>query len=154
MTFVTSLAIAAVAAWPSIIGLTAIFAAAVSDVSPLSLYKNKLKKDKLKFIHLKNNKDIIKEISFFKKKRPRIVIGFAAETNDHVKNANKKLIDKNCDAIVLNKINNKNRIFGPDFNQISFITKNHNLNFKKMSKTNVAKKILEQISKLKIAYND
>ncbi len=83
-----------------------------------------------------------------KKKRPKIVVGFAAETNNHIKNARKKLLNKHCDAIILNKINKKNTVFGSDFNQISFITKKNNLNFKKMSKTNVAKKIIKEIQKL------
>tara|TARA_X000000368_G_C22993808_1_gene695639 strand:- start:46 stop:1212 length:1167 start_codon:yes stop_codon:yes gene_type:complete len=126
----------------------AIFAAAVSDVSPKKFSINKIKKDEFKSIDLINNKDIIKEVSFLKKKRPKIVIGFAAETNNSIKNAKKKLFSKNCDAIILNKINKKNTVFGSDLNQISFITKKNNLKFKKMSKTNVAKKIIEEIQKL------
>ncbi len=126
----------------------AIFAAAVSDVSPKKFSINKIKKDEFKSIDLINNKDIIKEVSFLKKKRPKIVIGFAAETNNSIKNAKKKLFSKNCDAIILNKIDKKNTVFGSDLNQISFITKKNNLKFKKMSKTNVAKKIIEEIQKL------
>ena len=126
----------------------AIFAAAVSDVSPKKFSINKIKKDEFKSIDLINNKDIIKEVSFLKKKRPKIVIGFAAETNNSIKNAKKKLFSKNCDAIILNKINKKNTVFGSDLNQISFITKKNNLKFKKMSKTNVAKKIIQEIQKL------
>tara|TARA_Y100001970_G_C14240591_1_gene864680 strand:- start:2021 stop:3184 length:1164 start_codon:yes stop_codon:yes gene_type:complete len=125
----------------------AIFAAAVSDVSPKKFSQIKIKKNKLNFIDLVNNKDIVKEISCSKKLRPKIVIGFAAETNNHFKNASAKLFNKKCDAIILNKINN-NMVFGSDYNQISFITKKERLNFKKMSKTNVAKKIVDQIRKL------
>ena len=126
----------------------AIFAAAVSDVSPKKVSIKKIKKNNFKSIDLTTTKDIIKEISLLKKKRPKIVVGFAAETNNHIRNARKKLLSKNCDAIILNKINKKNTVFGSDFNQISFITKKNNLNFKKMSKTNVAKKIIKEIQKL------
>ena len=57
----------------------------------------------------------------------------------------KKLIDKNCDMIVYNKINDKNRVFGSDYNKISIITKDQIKNFKKMTKVNCAKEIIKYI---------
>ena len=57
----------------------------------------------------------------------------------------KKLVDKNCDMIVYNKIDDKNKVFDSDYNRISIITKNKIKNFKKMTKVNCAKQIIEQI---------
>ena len=83
-----------------------------------------------------------------KKNRPNVVIGFAAETNNYINNARKKLIDKKCDAIIVNKIDKNNKVFGSDLNKVSFITKKTIKNFKKTSKTNIAKKTIELINSL------
>ena len=58
----------------------------------------------------------------------------------------KKLIDKNCDMIVYNKINNKNKVFDSDYNKISIITKNQIKNYKKMTKVNCANEIIKNIN--------
>ena len=126
----------------------AIFTAAVSDVSPNKDFKRKIKKENLKNIILKKNKDILHEISSLKKNRPKVIIGFAAETNNHIKNARKKLLKKKCDAIVVNKIDKNNQVFGSDLNKVSFITKKTTLNFNKTSKINVAKKMIQLIYEL------
>ena len=126
----------------------AIFAAAVSDLTPLNKSKNKIKKDDLKIIKLKKNKDILKEVSHLKKNRPRVIVGFAAETRDHISNARKKLFEKKCDAIIVNKINKYNDVFNSDFNKVTFITKKKKIDFKKMSKIKVAKHIVELIEKM------
>ena len=126
----------------------AIFAAAVSDLTPLNKSKNKIKKDDLQIIKLKKNKDILKEVSHLKKNRPGVIIGFAAETRDHISNARKKLFEKKCDAIIVNKINKYNDVFNSDFNKVTFITKKKKVDFKKMSKIKVAKHIVELIEKM------
>ena len=126
----------------------AIFTAAVSDVSPKNFFNIKRKKENFKKINLKINKDILYKTASLKKNRPKIVIGFAAETTDPIKNARIKLIKKKCDAIVVNKIDKRNKVFGSDMNKISIITKDKILNFKKTSKTNVAKNITTFINKI------
>ena len=126
----------------------AIFAAAVSDFTPLNKSKNKIKKNDLKIIKLKKNKDIIKEVSHLKKNRPRVIIGFAAETRNHISNARKKLFEKKCDAIIVNKIDKYNDVFNSDYNKVTFITKKKKIDFKKMSKIKVAKHIVELIEKM------
>jgi phosphopantothenoylcysteine decarboxylase/phosphopantothenate--cysteine ligase len=126
----------------------AIFTAAVADASPKKFSKVKIKKENYKTINLKKNKDILYEVSSSKKNRPKIVIGFAAETTNHIKNGKNKLIKKNCDAIIVNKIDNKNKVFGSNMNKISIITKNQVVNFKKTTKTNIAKKIIKLIHEL------
>ena len=126
----------------------AIFAAAVSDFTPLKKSKNKIKKNDLQIIKLKKNKDIIKEISHRKKNRPRVIVGFAAETKNHISNARKKLFEKNCDAIIVNKIDKNNDVFNSDFNKVTFITNKKKIDFKKMSKIKIARHIVELIEKM------
>ena len=126
----------------------AIFAAAVSDASPNNTFIQKIKKENLKNITLKKNKDILYQISTLKKNRPKIVIGFAAETNNHIMNARKKLLEKKCDAIIVNKIDKKNQVFNSEMNKVSFISKKLTLHFQKTSKIIVAKKMIELINKL------
>ena len=128
----------------------AIFTAAVVDCSPKYFSKTKIKAQKFKKINLKKNKDILLETSSLKKNRPKIIIGFAAETTNHLKNAKIKLIKKKCDAIVVNKIYKKNKVFGSDMNEISIVSKEKILNFKKTSKSNVAKKIIKFIHEISI----
>ncbi len=79
-------------------------------------------------------------ISNLKKNRPKIVCGFAAETNSLINNARKKLINKNCDFIFANKISNKFNPMGGDFNKISVIGKNNQKNWGKMTKKMIAEK--------------
>ena len=96
----------------------AIFTAAVSDIKPKKIIKHKIKKEKFKKISLINNADIVKKICSSKKLRPQLVIGFAAETENLISNATKKIKDKGCDWIVGNEVNKNNKVFGSDFNKI------------------------------------
>ena len=121
-----------------------IFTAAVSDFKNKNISKSKIKKNKNLNIDLINNIDVLEKIGKNKKQRPKYLVGFAAETGG-VNYAKKKLIDKNCDMIVYNKINDKNRVFGSDYNKISIITKDQIKNFKKMTKVNCAKEIIKYI---------
>ena len=123
-----------------------IFSAAVSDYKVGSVYKNKLKKNDFNKIKFNQNIDILKQIGNSRKYRPKLLVGFAAETNNII-GAKKKLLDKNCDVIIYNKINNSNKVFGLDYNKIKVITQNKIVSFPKMSKTNCAKKIVEIIQK-------
>ena len=121
-----------------------IFASAVSDFKNKNIYKSKIKKGKKLNINLENNIDVLQKIGKNKKLRPKFLVGFAAETGG-ISFAKKKLIDKNCDMIVYNKIDDKNKVFDSDYNQISIITKNQVKKFKKMTKANCAKEIIRQI---------
>ena len=126
-----------------------IFCAAVSDFIPLKENKSKLKKNNFKSIKLKENIDILSKIGNRKKNKPKLLIGFSAET-EGLKNAKKKLISKKCDLIVYNKIKKFNNIFGSDYNQISIMSKTKVISYPKMSKTNCALKIIDTISKMEI----
>ena len=85
-------------------------------------------------------------ISNLKKKRPRIVCGFAAETSSLISNARNKLLNKNCDFIFANKITNKFNPIGNDFNQILVLGKNKQKNWSKMTKKKLAERIIKEVS--------
>ena len=105
----------------------------------------KIKKNKLKKISFKQNPDIIKNVSLKTNKRPRLIIGFALETNNEIANAIKKIKSKECDWIVVNKLNKYNNVFGSDYNKVTFVKNKSITSFKKMTKTNVSKKIIKEI---------
>ncbi len=121
-----------------------IFTAAVSDFKNKKINKSKIKKNKKLNISLINNIDILEKIGKSTKHRPKFLVGFAAETGG-VNYAKKKLIDKNCDMIIYNKINNKNKVFDSNYNEISIITNDQIKKFKKMTKVNCAKEIIKHI---------
>ena len=126
----------------------AIFSAAVSDFKVKNYKSTKIKKNEEFNLELEKNIDILNHISNHNSLRPKITIGFAAETTNHINNAKKKLQSKKCDAIIVNKIDN-NKVFGSDHNKVSFIKNNYVKNLKKMSKANVAKELIQFISQLK-----
>ncbi len=121
-----------------------IFTAAVSDFRNKNINKSKIKKNKNLNLSLVKNIDILENIGKNKKLRPKYLVGFAAETGS-INYAKKKLKDKNCDMIVYNNINDRNKVFNSDYNKISIITKNQIKNFKRMTKVNCAKEIIKSI---------
>ena len=122
-----------------------IFSAAVSDFKNKNISKSKIKKNKNLYLNLIKNIDILEKVGKNKKQRPKYLVGFAAETGS-ITYAKKKMIDKNCDMIVYNKINNKNKVFESDYNKISIITKNRIKNYRKMTKVNCANEIIKNIN--------
>ena len=126
----------------------AIMAAAVADYSPLKTSKNKIKRsdDNLK-IDLSPNPDIAADLGKLKKKG-QILVGFALETNDAVKNAKIKLKKKNFDFIVLNSLTEPGAGFNTDTNKISIIDKDNNIqHFELKSKQAVALDIVDKLCK-------
>ena len=124
----------------------ALFTAAVSDMRPVHVSSVKLKKDKdgvaLSSIELVENPDILKTCSTMKKAN-QVVIGFAAETNDIVENARKKLINKDVHAIVANNVS-EGKAFGLDEDEALFITRESCVLFGLMSKQDLAQAILDK----------
>ena len=120
----------------------AICAAAVSDWYVDNKNSKKIKKSFLKSpqISLKENPDILSDISK-SKNRPELVIGFAAETDDLIKNAKSKLNQKGCDIIVANKIDNKSSVFGNLENKVSIISNDKTVHWPKMSKAEIGEKL-------------
>ena len=124
----------------------AICAAAVSDWYVDNKNSKKIKKSFLKIpqISLKENPDILSDISK-SKNRPELVIGFAAETDDLIKNAKSKLNQKGCDIIVANKIDNKSSVFGNLENKVSIISNDKTVHWPKMSKAEIGEKLSDLI---------
>ena len=102
----------------------AIFSAAVSDFKIIKKDDLKIKKKDNLTIKLEKNIDILNYVSNHNSMRPKLVIGFAAETNDLESNAIEKLKNKNCDMIIANDVSNKNIGFESDFNEVTIFYKN------------------------------
>ena len=97
----------------------AIFSAAVSDFKIKNKSRNKIKKQENLIINLEKNIDILNYVSNHNSMRPKLVIGFAAETNEIDKNATSKLLNKNCDWIIANDVSKKNCGFDSDYNEVT-----------------------------------
>ena len=109
---------------------------------------DKLKKNKDIFFKLETNPDIIKFVSK-NKKRPTLVIGFAAETENLIQNAKKKLEEKQLDLIIANLIEKENTIFGEEYNKIFVIDNKCNIQeSKKLPKHEIANLIISKSLKL------
>ena len=123
-------------------------AAAVSDYRPIKVSKNKLKKDDpCQTMELERTRDILEEIG--KKKGNRVVVGFAAETENLMANAQKKLIEKNLDLIVANDVTKKGAGFASDTNQVRILYPSGEVkDLPLMSKEEVSQVILEEALKL------
>ena len=125
----------------------AVCAAAIVDFNPE--YKNeKIKKDELLEYNLKLNKniDVLEYLSNHNKNRPGLVIGFAAETENVLENALKKLNKKRCDWIVANDVSDKSIGFNSDNNEVTIIYKNQKIEkISKVSKAEIASEIVNRI---------
>ena len=124
----------------------AIFSAAVSDFKVKNYKSTKIKKNEEFNLELEKNIDILNHISNHNSLRPKITIGFAAETNNLSTNAKKKLNEKNCDWVIANDVSDQTIGFGSDFNKISIFYKDKpEENFEKMSKSLVAEEIVKRV---------
>ena len=106
-----------------------IMAAAISDYTPKSYSNKKIKKEsesKVFTIDLKKTNDILFNLG--KLKKNQLLIGFALENNNEIKNAKKKLKEKNLDIIVLNSLNDEGATFGHDTNKVTIIDDNLQVN--------------------------
>ena len=124
----------------------AIFSAAVADFKVKSIESEKIKKNKISQVYLEKNIDILRHVSNHNSLRPKLVIGFAAETNSIKNNSLKKLSEKNCDWIIANDISKKDIGFESDFNEVSIFYKNNSEEkLQKMRKSNLAEEIVKRI---------
>ena len=124
----------------------AIFSAAVGDFKIKNIKKDKIKKNKISELSLEKNTDILGHISNHNSLRPKLVVGFAAETNSLKKNSLKKLSEKNCDWIIANDISENDIGFESDFNKVSIYYKNNSEeNLPKMKKSSLANEIVNRI---------
>ena len=125
----------------------AIFSAAVADFKVKEKTNKKIKKQDYLHLDLEKNIDILNYVSKHNSLRPKLVIGFAAETNDIQKNAQKKLIEKNCDWIVANDVSNNSIGFNSDFNEVSIFYKNNKIKNEKLTikkKSEISEEIIDR----------
>jgi len=124
----------------------AIFSAAVADFKVKNKKKEKIKKNKISELSLEKNTDILGHISNHNSLRPKLVVGFAAETNSLKNNSLKKLSEKNCDWIIANDISKNDIGFESDFNKVSIFYKNNSEeNLPRMRKSSLANEIVNRI---------
>ena len=125
----------------------AIFSAAVADFKVTEKNDYKIKKENKLTINLEKNIDILNYVSNHNSMRPKLVIGFAAETNELEKNASKKLRDKNCDWIIANDVSKNDRGINSDYNEVIIYYKNKDkkdkLSLKK--KSEISEEIVDRI---------
>ena len=124
----------------------AIFSAAVADYKVKNKEKDKIKKKESMDINLEKNIDILSHISKHNSLRPKLVIGFAAETNNLIENSKLKLSEKNCDWIIANDVSDSSIGFESDFNEVSIFYKNMNdEKLQKMKKSLLAEEIVKRV---------
>lgn len=122
-------------------------AAAVSDYTPEKFSNEKIKKsDSNMSISLKRTDDILKYLGENKKDN-QFICGFSMETENLIENSKEKLIKKNVDMIVANSLSEDGAGFSSDTNKVSIITKNEIIQSEKMSKFDVADKIINEVLK-------
>ena len=126
----------------------AVFSAAVSDYKINKKSQNKIKKQENLTINLEQNTDILNYVSNHNSMRPKLVIGFAAETSNLDKNAISKLKNKNCDWMVANDVSKKNIGFESDYNEVTIHYKNTPNKKEKLSlkkKSEISEEIVDRI---------
>jgi len=122
----------------------AVCAAAVTDFKPEKYETKKIKKDSLS-LNLKRNTDILEFLSKNNSQRPRLVVGFAAETNDILKFAKDKKNKKYCDWIIANDVSNPEIGFNSEYNAVSILYENKVEKIEKNLKSYIANKIARKI---------
>ena len=137
---------AAVKAFPEMDA--AILCAAVADFRPAEVASEKIKRvGQTMDIHLVPNPDIAAALGKMKTEK-QVMVGFALETNDEEQNAQHKLEKKNLDFIVLNSLRNEGTCFKSDENQISIISREGQKDYDKKPKSEVARDIVDELSRL------
>jgi len=128
----------------------AIFSAAVADFKVRERKIEKIKKHDHLHLELEKNIDILNYVSKHNSLRPKLVIGFAAETNHILENAQKKLIEKNCDWIIANDVSNSSIGFDSDFNEVSIFYKDNEIKNEKLTmknKSEISEEITDRVVK-------
>jgi phosphopantothenoylcysteine decarboxylase/phosphopantothenate--cysteine ligase len=124
----------------------AIMTAAVSDYTPSEVSQHKIKRNGAITLDLQPTADILKELS--NKKQSQIIVGFAAETENVLENARKKLISKSLDAIVVNDVSREGIGFDSDRNAVTIITQTEVIEVAETTKWEVAQRVLDQVVRL------
>jgi len=121
--------------------------AAVSDYRPRIAASQKIKRSGPVSLELEPTPDILAEVA--RQKGSRIIVGFAAETENALENARKKLSSKGVDAIVVNDVSQEGIGFDSDRNAVTIITEDEVVDVPETTKWEVAQRVLDQIIKLR-----
>lgn len=121
--------------------------AAVSDYRPKAPARQKLKRTGPISLELEPTIDILAELA--SRKTSQLIIGFAAETENVLENARKKLAKKSLDAIVVNDVSREGIGFDSDRNAVSILTKDEVVQVPETTKWEVAQRVLDQVVKLR-----
>jgi phosphopantothenoylcysteine decarboxylase/phosphopantothenate--cysteine ligase len=121
--------------------------AAVSDYRPKSVASQKIKRSGPTTLELEPTADILAELA--SKKTSQIIVGFAAETQNALENARKKLSRKSLDAIVVNDVSREGVGFDSDRNAVHIITHDEIVEVPETTKWDVAQRVLDQVVKLR-----
>jgi phosphopantothenoylcysteine decarboxylase / phosphopantothenate---cysteine ligase len=121
--------------------------AAVSDYRPKAIASQKLKRSGNMTLELEPTADIVSEIA--RNKHSQLIIGFAAETENVLENARKKLLSKSLDAIVVNDVSHEGIGFDSDRNAVTIITHHDIVEVSETTKWEIAQRVLDQIIRLR-----
>ena len=133
----------------------AVCAAAVSDWRATTTKNKKIKKDgDPPKLSLTKNSDILKTLATAGNGRPRLVVGFAAETGDVISQAQPKRVIKGCDWIVANDVAPGTQTFGGSENTVHLITENNVESWPSMSKRAVANRLVNRIADALVPQSD
>ena len=126
----------------------AVFAAAVADWHVTNAGDSKIKKDRsgLPTLEFAENPDILATVSQLEKGRPKLVVGFAAETDDVIANATAKRERKGCDWIVANDVSPETGIMGGTENAVTLISDAGADSWPRMTKDQVARQLAQRIA--------
>jgi len=124
-------------------------AAAVSDFRPVVQFAEKVKKEEAdRQLPLEQTMDILKELGLLKKKNGFLLVGFAAESKNHVAAGEKKLKNKNLDLIAINDIGSPHTGFEADTNQVTLLDKNGSSQLPLVSKEQTADLIWDHVARM------
>lgn len=124
-----------------------VMTAAVADFRPKAAAAEKIKRKGPMTLELEPTGDILAEVTRYKKSQ--IVVGFAAETDNVLENARKKLASKSLDAIVANDVSREGVGFDSDRNAVTIISNEEVIEVPETSKWEVAQDVLDQVVKLR-----
>jgi phosphopantothenoylcysteine decarboxylase/phosphopantothenate--cysteine ligase len=121
--------------------------AAVADFRPKVAARQKIKRKGEMTLELQPTADILAEVA--RRKTSQVVVGFAAETENVLENARKKLASKSLDAIVVNDVSRAGVGFDSDRNAVTIISQTEVVEVPEASKWEVAQRVLDQVVKLR-----
>ena len=117
----------------------------------IAFFANKIKKSKsgeVPSLSFAENPDILASLSKLGKNRAKLVVGFAAETENVIENAKAKLVKKSCDLIIANDVGETAGVFGGDKNTVHLVSANKVEDWPQLSKAEIAKRLMIYVAGL------